>query len=95
MSQETDNSHICKSIKVPVIILSGGKDKIISPDMHDALITALPEAEQVVFPEAGHASYVECPKLFKKQVEVLAKKVWKPKKSNSKLNNNSNIFREE
>ena len=43
----------------------GGKDKIISPDMHDALITALPEAEQVVFPEAGHASYVECPKLLK------------------------------
>ena len=95
MSQETDNSHICKNIKVPVVILSGGKDKIISPDMHDALITALPEAEQVVFPEAGHASYVEYPKLFQKQVEVLAKKVWKPKQSNSKNNNNSNIFREE
>ena len=64
-------------------------------DMHDALITALPEAEQVVFPEAGHASYVEYPKLFQKQVEVLAKKVWKPKQSNSKINNNLNIFREE
>ena len=36
---------------------------------------ALPEAEHVVFPEAGHASYVEYPKLFQKQVEVLAKKV--------------------
>ena len=36
---------------------------------------ALPEAEHVVFPEAGHASYVEYPKLFQKQVVVLAKKV--------------------
>ena len=56
---------------------------------------ALPEAEHVVFLEVGHASYVEYPKLFQKQVEVLAKKVWKPKQSNSKNNNNSNIFREE
>ena len=95
MSQETDNSYICKNIKVPVIILSGGKDKIISVEMHEALVSALPEAKQVVFPKAGHASYVEYPELFQKQVVGLAKKVWKPKHSNSNLNNNSNIFREE
>ena len=28
---------------------------------------ALPETVQIVFPEAGHASYVEYPKLFQKK----------------------------
>ena len=77
MSQETDNTNICRSIKVPVLILSGGKDKIISNKMHSALVQALPKAEQVTFTEAGHASYAEYPELFQTQIEVMANRVWK------------------
>jgi pimeloyl-ACP methyl ester carboxylesterase len=79
MSQETDNSDICSDIKVPVLILSGSRDKIISKTMHESLVKALPQAEQFIFSGAGHASYVECPELFRKQIEVLANKVWKQK----------------
>ena len=57
MSQETDNTSICNNLRVPVLILSGAKDTVISTEMHASLIAALPGATEVVFPKAGHASY--------------------------------------
>ena len=76
MSQETDNTNICKDLKVPVLILSGGKDTVISTEMHASLIAALPRAHKVVFPKAGHASFAEYPDQFNYQVIKFAKKVW-------------------
>ena len=48
MSQETDNTSIC-NLRVPVLILSGAKDTVISTEMHASLIAALPGATEVVF----------------------------------------------
>ena len=76
MSQETDNTTICNNLKVPVLILSGGKDTVISTEMHASLIAALPRAHKVVFPKAGHASFAEYPDQFNYQVTEFAKKVW-------------------
>ena len=76
MSQESDNTNICKDLKVPVLILSGGKDTVISTEMHASLIAALPRAHKVVFPKAGHASFAEYPDQFNYQVTEFAKKVW-------------------
>ena len=76
MSQEADNTNICKDLKVPVLILSGGKDTVISTEMHASLIAALPRAHKVVFPKAGHASFAEYPDQFNYQVTKFAKKVW-------------------
>ena len=76
MSQETDNTNICKDLKMPVLILSGGKDTVISTEMHASLIAALPRAHKVVFPKAGHASFAEYPDQFNYQVIKFAKKVW-------------------
>ena len=76
MSQETDNTNICKDLKMPILILSGGKDTVISTEMHASLIAALPRAHKVVFPKAGHASFAEYPDQFNYQVIKFAKKVW-------------------
>ena len=76
MSQEADNTNICKDLKMPVLILSGGKDTVISTEMHASLIAALPRAHKVVFPKAGHASFAEYPDQFNYQVTKFAKKVW-------------------
>jgi pimeloyl-ACP methyl ester carboxylesterase len=76
MSQETDNTTICSSLKLPVLILSGAKDTVISTEMHASLMAALPGATEVVFPKAGHASYAEYPDQFIFQVTEFAKKVW-------------------
>jgi pimeloyl-ACP methyl ester carboxylesterase len=76
MSQETDNTSICNNLKVPVLVLTGAKDTVISAEMHACLIAALPEAIEIVFPKAGHASYAEYPAQFNNQVSEFAKKVW-------------------
>ena len=72
MSQESNNAEICAEVKVPVLILSGEKDTVIPNKMHSDLITALPGAQQYVFPDAGHASYAEFPDLFNKRVKDFA-----------------------
>jgi pimeloyl-ACP methyl ester carboxylesterase len=75
MSQEADNANICSKVSVPVLILSGEKDTVISNDMHADLIAALPKAQQYVFPNAGHASYAEYPDLFNEQIKDFALKI--------------------
>ena len=77
MSQEANNMEICANVKVPVLILSGEKDTVIPSKMHSDLITALPDAQQYVFPSAGHASYAEFPDLFNKRVKDFALNVLK------------------
>ncbi len=76
MCQETDNARIGQRVSVPVLILSGGEDTVISPEMHASLVAAFPKAQQVVFPEAGHASYAECPDLFNGQIKKFATNAW-------------------
>ena len=87
MSQEADNVSICSQVDAPVLILSGGQDKVISNDMHAALIAALPFAKQAVIPKAGHASYAEYPGEVTKHIKVFAMKIWRPS-SNSPGKNN-------
>ncbi len=77
MSQETDNTKICNKLNLPVLILSGAKDTVISSEMHTSLIEAFPPGvNQVIFPNAGHASYAEYPDQFNYQVTKFAEKVW-------------------
>mgnify|MGYP005703439757 CR=1 FL=1 len=70
------SNNICKNLKVPLLILSRAKDTVISTEMRNSLIAALPRANEVVFPEAGHASYAEYPDQFNYQVTEFSKKVW-------------------
>ena len=74
MCQETDNAKISHFVNVPVLILSGGRDTVISPEMHALLVAAFPKAQQVEFPTAGHASYAECPDFFNEQIREFATK---------------------
>ena len=41
-------------VKVPVLILSGGKDPLFPPEHHQSLIAAFPKGEAHSFPELGH-----------------------------------------
>ena len=74
MCQETDNRKISRDVNVPVLILSGGEDTVISPEMHAQLVAAFPKAQHVEFPKAGHASYAEYPDSFNEQIEEFATK---------------------
>lgn len=41
-------------IKVPVLIISGGKDPLFPPEHHAALLKAFPHADEKVFADLGH-----------------------------------------
>ena len=74
MCQETDNTNVSHDVNVPVLILSGGKDTVISPEMHALLVAAFPDAQRVEIPKAGHASYAEYPDIFNEQIKEFATK---------------------
>ena len=48
-------------VKVPVLILSGGKDPLFPAEHHAALLAAFPKAVDRVFPELGHNPIWERP----------------------------------
>ena len=74
MCQETDNTKISHDVNVPVLILSGSEDTVISPEMHARLVAAFPKAQHVEIPKAGHASYAEYPDFFNEQIKEFATK---------------------
>ena len=41
-------------VKVPVLVLSGGKDPLFPAEHHQSLLKAFPNAKAQVFPELGH-----------------------------------------
>ncbi len=41
-------------VKVPVLVLSGGKDPLFPAEHHQSLLKAFPHAKAQVFPELGH-----------------------------------------
>jgi pimeloyl-ACP methyl ester carboxylesterase len=49
-------------VKAPVLVLSGGKDPIFTPEHHASLIEAFPGATAHVYPELGHNPNWERPK---------------------------------
>ena len=48
---------------VPVLVLNGSKDVLTPPDHSEAIAEALPDAEHVVLPGAGHMVMMERPEL--------------------------------
>ena len=76
MMQETDNRKIAGLVKVPVLILAGKRDPVVSAAAHESLYTSYPQAKRSYFEEAGHAAYVECPDLFNAQLRDFAKSIF-------------------
>lgn len=64
MLDRADNRASLRAIKVPVLILEGGKDPIIPREMGDELELHIPHADRKALPEVGHASYMESPEEF-------------------------------
>jgi pimeloyl-ACP methyl ester carboxylesterase len=60
----TDNLDIVASLHVPITLVTGGKDPIVTPALAQRVLAALPKAKFVSFPDSGHALFVEEPKKF-------------------------------
>lgn len=52
-------------IQVPTLIVGGAKDPLISPQALQQLAAALPQAQLVLWPDAGHTPLLEHPQRFR------------------------------
>ena len=53
-----------KAIKQPTLVVNGGKDVIIYPINSFILQQNLPNAQLILYPDAGHGSHYQYPELF-------------------------------
>ena len=53
-----------KAIKQPTMVVTGGNDVIIYPVNSFILQQNLPNAQLILYPDAGHGSHYQYPELF-------------------------------
>lgn len=63
MGQRADLTSLLPSISVPVLIAVGEEDKRTPPSIAQAMVAAIPGAQLVVIPGAGHLTPIETPQL--------------------------------
>jgi pimeloyl-ACP methyl ester carboxylesterase len=61
-------------VKVPALMVIGGRDRLVSPDESRALAGLLPRGRVVVLPDAGHAAFLERPNSFNAELRRFAER---------------------
>jgi pimeloyl-ACP methyl ester carboxylesterase len=61
MRDRNDSAGLLGSISVPTLVVAGGRDGVIPPDVSRAIATAVPGARFEVLANAGHAAPLEQP----------------------------------
>ena len=64
MAQRPDRTNVLKGFNVPTLVITGAEDELMPLPTSQAMVDALPRAELVVLPAAGHLSNVEAPDAF-------------------------------
>jgi 3-oxoadipate enol-lactonase len=59
-------SNQLKRIDIPTLIITGGSDTFVPPSVQAELANQIPDAQQVIIPNAGHAVIVEQPETYNK-----------------------------
>jgi len=56
-------------LDLPVLLVWGAKDRIMHPRIGNQYLKALPQAEMLVVPDAGHSPHLEHPNIFASVLE--------------------------
>ncbi|HYD18498.1 MAG TPA: alpha/beta fold hydrolase [Patescibacteria group bacterium] len=56
-----DGAALARAVRVPALVLSGDKDKMVKPAAGEQLAALIPDAHHVLLPECGHTAMVEMP----------------------------------
>lgn len=70
LKDRPDSSSSLPEIKVPTLLLYGADDQIIPQADMESMATAIPGAQFVVIPQAGHLLNLEQPEEFNQSVKV-------------------------
>ena len=72
-----DTSDRLSKIAVPTLVLAGGHDRTVAPDLGRAVADGIPDARFEVLPEEGHRPFVEVPEEFNARVDAFWREVEK------------------
>ncbi|MEU5877600.1 alpha/beta fold hydrolase [Spirillospora sp. NPDC047279] len=72
MAARGDAFETLRGLKVPALVVVGAEDTLSTEDEARAMVEAIPNAELLVIPRAGHLSPVEQPDLFNQAVAEFA-----------------------
>lgn len=64
MMTRGDSTQTLPSVRVPALVVVGEEDTLTPPSLSRAMVGALPSAELVIVPRAGHLSNLEQPEAF-------------------------------
>ncbi|MGL5168763.1 MAG: alpha/beta fold hydrolase [Afipia sp.] len=68
MVEKADNRPFLGSLTLPVLILTGSSDSVVTPERSEAMMAYLPNARAVTLPGVGHAPYLEAPDAFNQTI---------------------------
>lgn len=69
MVEKTDNRPLLGSLNLPVLVLTGERDAVVTPQRSEAMMAYLPNARAVSLPGVGHAPYLEAPEAFNQEIQ--------------------------
>ncbi|MEX2458437.1 MAG: alpha/beta hydrolase [Actinomycetota bacterium] len=78
-----DLSGALESVRTPSLVIVGGRDRLVNPAESKLIGERLPRARTVVFPEAGHAAFLERSEEFNAEVIAFAQERLRPRRSSS------------
>ncbi|MBC6458033.1 alpha/beta fold hydrolase [Actinomadura sp. HBU206391] len=68
MAARPESFDVLRGMRVPTLVITGAEDELTTEGDARAMTDALPNAELMVIPRAGHLSAVEQPELFNQAV---------------------------
>jgi len=69
MLQRADNRPLLRKLKMPILVLTGERDRDVRPDLKAELLWLTRSARHVEMPGVGHAPYLEAPRDYSGLIE--------------------------
>ena len=70
MVSRTDTTQSLQKIDIPVLLISGENDKVISPDIMEQMASDIKNSTVVSLSDSGHVSMLEKPEQFNNTIKV-------------------------
>jgi pimeloyl-ACP methyl ester carboxylesterase len=68
--QPFDLREVAATATVPTLVMTGSQDFICGPHWAEVAVASYPNAQQVIFPHAGHFAHIEQPVEFAKAIQA-------------------------
>jgi len=64
-----ETASVVRRIRVPCLLIGGGRDRIVRPGRLEAVAGRIPGAECAIFPHCSHAAHIEAPEAVCDRIE--------------------------